>query len=64
MITGSKEDPCNRLLLLENLGCNYCMLLIHCYLNIKDTLKYFYCRLLRHTTKTFCREYPTDILLL
>lgn len=40
MVTGSKEGPCNRLPLLENLGCNYCMLLIF-YLNIKDTPKVF-----------------------
>ena len=40
MITGSKEGPCNRLPLLENLWCNYCMLLIY-YLNIKDTPKIF-----------------------
>ena len=40
MVTGSKEDLCNRLPLLENLGCNYCMLLIF-YLNIKDTPKVF-----------------------
>lgn len=40
MVTGSKEGPCNRLPLLENLGCSYCMLLIY-YLNIKDTPKIF-----------------------
>ena len=50
MITGSKEGPCNRLPLLENLWCNYCMLLIY-YLNIKDTPKIFDGRLwLRHYT--------------
>lgn len=52
MITGSEKGPCNRLPLLENLWCNYCMLLIY-YLNIKDTPKIFDGRLWlrRYTTK-------------
>lgn len=40
MVAGNEEGPCNSQPLRENLGRNYCMLLIF-YLNIKDSPKVF-----------------------